>query len=55
MYWAPTDIMTSDFESTISLQAVYKGDDIKIVDLMDGSIYKLPRICMKKTVSGYIK
>ncbi len=52
VYWAPTDIMTSDFESTISLQAVYKGDDIKIVDLMDGSIYKLPEDMYEKDNFG---
>ncbi len=55
VYWAPTDIMTSDFESTISLQAVYKGDDIKIVDLMDGSIYKLPEDMYEKDSFGVYK
>ena len=40
-YWHSSDLMTTDFESTISMQVVPFGE-IKLVDLLDGTIYKLP-------------
>ncbi len=52
VYWCPTNIMTTDYESTISFKLVYKGDDLKVVDLFDGSIYKLPEDMYKKDEYG---
>ena len=42
VYWNATNIMTTDFESTITVDVANLGNDIKIVDLMDGSVYKIP-------------
>ena len=54
VYWAPTDIMTCDFESTITIQAVYDGDDVRLVDLMDGVIYKFPEnMCTRDEFGTY--
>lgn len=51
-YWCPTNIMTMDYESTISFKLAYKGDDLKLVDLMDGSIYRLPETMCQKDAFG---
>ena len=40
-YWAPTNIMTMDYEGTISFKLVTK-EEVRLVDLMDGSIYQIP-------------
>lgn len=40
-YWAPTNIMTMDYEGTLSCKLVTKSD-VRLVDLMDGKIYRLP-------------
>ena len=42
VYWNPTDLMTTDFESTVTLDIANLGRDFKLIDLMDGSIYKIP-------------
>lgn len=55
VYWCPTNIMTMDYESTISFKLAYKGDNIRIVDMMDGSIYKLPEGMYEKDEYGTYK
>lgn len=41
-YWAPTNIMTMDYEATVSFKVAYPGNELRLVDLMDGKIYRLP-------------
>ena len=42
VYWYPTNILTPSYEGTIRLEVLTDhGKDMKIVDLMDGSIYKI--------------
>jgi len=52
VYWSPTNIMTTDFESTISLEIACFDNEPKLVDLMDGSVYKLPEDMYKKDEFG---
>jgi len=40
-YWKPTPLLTTTFESTISMEAVLPGK-ARLVDLLDGSVYELP-------------
>ena len=42
VYWYSADLMTTDFQSTISLQVVPFGRNIRLIDLMNGRIYKIP-------------
>lgn len=42
VYWNPTNIMTSSYEGTISLEAFSKYDNVRLIDVMDGTIYTLP-------------
>ena len=54
VYWYPTDIMTTgDFESTISMQIYSKYDKVRLVDVMDGSIYTLPEHTKPRAEYGY--
>lgn len=41
-YWYPSNIMTMDFESTVTLEFACLVNNFKLVDLMDGSVYKIP-------------
>ena len=41
-YWYPSNIMTTDYESSITLEFYSEYTDIKLVDVMDGSIYRIP-------------
>lgn len=42
VYWCPTNIMTTEYESTISFRIATMGKALRIVDMMDGSIYEMP-------------
>lgn len=52
VYWSPTNIMTTDYESTISLEIACFDNKPKIVDLMDGSIYEMPEAMYEKDDFG---
>ena len=42
VYWYPTNILTTSYEGTIRLEVLTERKDMKIVDVMDGSIYEIP-------------
>lgn len=39
-YWNSSDLMTTEFESTVSFETVIKGE-IKLIDILDGTTYKI--------------
>ncbi len=42
-YWTPTDLMTTSFEGTITMQVVARpGSAFRLIDPMDGGIYEIP-------------
>ena len=42
VYWYPSNILTTDFEATVTLEIACLGNNFKLVDLMDVSVYKIP-------------
>ncbi len=45
-YWKGTDILTTEFSSTVSAKAMGLSADVHIIDLMDGTVYSLePSVC----------
>lgn len=42
VYWRPTELLTTSYESTVSLQVAALHGDAKLIDLVDGTIYALP-------------
>ncbi len=42
VYWYPSNIMTTSYESAITFEVYSDTDDIKLVDIMDGSVYEIP-------------
>ncbi|MDD6482960.1 MAG: beta-galactosidase [Clostridiales bacterium] len=41
-YWYPSNIMTTSYHSTITVELYTEYNDIKLVDIMDGAIYEIP-------------
>jgi len=41
-YWNSCDLMTSEFESTVTLQTAQLTGEIKLIDLLYGIVYKIP-------------
>ena len=54
VYWHSADLMTTDFESTITLEVLPFGKQLRIVDLMDGKIYEIPEDMIEKN-EGAVK
>lgn len=42
VYWTPTDIMSTDYEGTVTVHLAGIKEKPHLVDLMDGSIYEIP-------------
>ena len=41
-YWVAADLMTTDYEGTISFSCAGLPKDIRLIDPMDGTVYELP-------------
>ena len=41
-FWKPTNIMTTNYEHTVSFEICSEYDCVRLIDVMDGSIYELP-------------
>jgi len=53
VYWYPTNILTTSYEGTIRLEVLTDhGKDMKIVDVMDGSIYEIPDELIEEVGNG---
>ena len=52
VYWYPSDIMTTSFESTVSMEIYSEYDDIYVIDVMDGNVYKIPDEILKRDKNG---
>ena len=54
-YWYPSNILTTSFEGTISFQIYSEYDKVRLVDIMDGSIYEIPESIMTRDEFGLYK
>lgn len=54
VYWNASDLMTTEFESTISIQTAGLTGDIKLINLLDGTVYKLPENMVENKDNNFI-
>lgn len=55
VYWANTDLITTDYESATTLLVTTDLPELKLVDLYDGTIYKIPEDMIEKTGINSVK
>ena len=48
VYWKGSEILTGDFESTVSFRAYGLNSDVKLIDLYDGSVYEVNEKILRK-------
>ena len=53
VYWYPSNIMTTSYESSINIKFFTQYDKVQLVDIMDGTIYDIPRD-MIEDLGGHI-
>ncbi len=54
-YWKASELLTTTYESTISLELSALPDKITLVSLLDGTIYRLPDSQVEDAGNGYKK
>ncbi len=52
-YWKPAELLTTSFESTVSLQTAALPGKIRLIDLLDGGIYELPEEMIEDDGKGF--
>ena len=53
VYWRSTELLTTSYESTVSLEAVKLPEQVRLVDLVDGAIYSLPPTMIEDNGRGF--
>ena len=41
-YWTPTDLLRGSYEGNISFEIYSEYDNVRLIDVMDGSVYAIP-------------
>lgn len=52
VYWKPTNIMTTSYESSVTFEIFSSYDSVRLIDVMDGSIYELPESVVTRDAFG---
>ena len=42
VYWKATELLTTSYESTVSLEATALPEKMELIDLVDGTVYEIP-------------
>ncbi len=53
-YWKSTELLTTEYEATITLEAATLSGELKLVDLYDGSIYEIPETMLERDGFGHV-
>lgn len=54
-YYNPTNIMTTSYEGTISFEIYSKYNSVRLIDIMDGTVYEIPESIVKRDEYGIYK
>jgi hypothetical protein len=52
VYWYPSNIMTTSYTASITIEFYTEYNDIKLIDIMDGSIYKITEDMLEDKGNG---
>lgn len=55
VYWMPSELLTTSYEATISIESCGLNENVRLIDLLDGSIYTIPENMEEKDEKGYRK
>ncbi|MBP3394640.1 MAG: hypothetical protein J6M38_08980, partial [Lentisphaeria bacterium] len=49
VYWKPSELLTTSYVSTVSLKLALVSGECRLIDLLNGSVYKLPDDMIEKS------
>lgn len=52
-YWNSLDLMTTEFESTVTIEIAAVKGTLRLIDLLDGKIYEIPENMIEKNEDSY--
>lgn len=52
VYWNPSELLTTEYEGTVSMQIAMLPKELHLVDFMDGAVYTLPDDMVEDMGSG---
>ncbi len=55
VYWKSTELLTTSYESTVSLEVANLPDKVQLIDLLDGSVYELSESMIEDNDNGHKK
>lgn len=53
VYWKPSELLTTVYESTVSLECAALPGTVRLVDILDGTVYELPEKMVTDNGRGY--
>lgn len=53
VYWKPTELLTTAYEATVTMDVAGLPGTARLVDLLDGSVYAIPESIEKPGANGY--
>ncbi|MBQ9789441.1 MAG: beta-galactosidase [Lentisphaeria bacterium] len=54
IYWKPTELLSTSYEATISIEAAGIKGEIRLVNLLDGNIYEIPEKYIERNSNGAV-
>ena len=55
VYWTPSELLTTTYEATMTMEACCVKGEARLIDLLDGSIYAFPEDMIEDDGKGYRK
>ncbi len=53
-YWRPTELLTTEYEATVSFECSALPEKMRLIDMIDGTVYKIPDSMMEKDEYGTV-
>jgi hypothetical protein len=54
VYWRPTELLTTEYEATVSFECSALPEKMRLIDMIDGTVYKIPDSMMEKDEYGTV-
>lgn len=53
VYWKPTELLTTSYEATISIETALIDGKAHLIDILDGTVYEIPEKLIESNENGY--
>ena len=54
-YWKPSELLTTTYESTVSMEFAAQKDDWRLIDPLSGTVYRIPDTMLERDGEGFVR